>query len=313
MPLRNAEGLLESLRAIRRKPHFHELLALLGYDASARGYSAAGRSGSANCLAELERVAGTHPVTMSLALDAWEFEPASDDDDDGAGDGDVDHPQLELLALAEGTHEVFPAVTDKPDLLWDGEAERYALPPAVASEDEEDGDADVETPVGDTAEQLAALRSELRGMQRQAQLQREQHVALERDLDRRAYEQAVQLVKDSNAGLATVTLVAGRQSRNQVHHATAYELHPDFAVAPWDRTAAYSNTVRTFETKAGAHAPDFQQLLFRCDMRGEDHARMQKLSAVQPKFWRNPGKFSPTDQGFMGAKELQRDEDWQKE
>jgi len=170
MPLRNAEGLLASLRAIRRKPHFHELLALLGYDASARGYSAAGRSGSANCLAELERVAGTHPVTMSLALDAWEFEPASDDDDDGAGDGDVDHPQLELLALAEGTHEVFPAVTDKPDLLWDGEAERYALPPAVASEDEEDGDADVETPVGDTAEQLAALRSELRGMQRQAQL-----------------------------------------------------------------------------------------------------------------------------------------------
>ena len=277
MPARNTETLCDELRAIRKRAWFHEIFQNLGLDATADRYSGGGSKGSRSCRTELLRIAASHPVILSLALDAWEYE---DEDEDG----DDDHPQGDLLPDPDTLFEEFPSTEDLPDLVWSDARSVYATA----------GEALAPVPPEDVAAQLATALLAI------ADLQGKQ-ADMERDMDKRARAQAVQLFKDSNAGTAEVTLVGGRQSRREVHAATAYELHPGFAVAPWDRSAAYTNVVTQRALRDGTSVADFSQLLFKNSMLKDQHTRLQKFAGVQPRFWSNPPKYSSTDYGHLGA------------
>jgi len=179
MPARDTETLCDELRAIRKRAWFHEIFQNLGLDATADRYSGGGSKGSTACRTELLRVAESHPVLLSLTLDAWNYE--ADDED-----GEDQHPQGDLLPDPDPLFEEFPSAEDLPDLVWSdsdgvyataGEALRVAVPPG-----------------GEEAKLAAALLAiaDLQG----------KYADLERDIDSRARAQAVQLFKDSNAGTA---------------------------------------------------------------------------------------------------------------
>ena len=288
MPARITADLESELCGIRKRSWLHDIFKNLGLDSSHERYSGGGSAGSNKCRTELLRVAGTHPVLLSLALDAWTWEPDDDDDDD------EQHPQGELLPDPEEGHlyTEFPGTDALPDLVCDADGV-YARA----------GEALADVPPTDLEAKLASALHAI-------SLLESRQADMERDWDARARAQAVQLFKDSNAGTAEVTLVGGRQSRREVHAATAYELHRDFAVAPWDTSVAYENVVQMRETSTGTHVHDFAKLLFDRSMRPEDFRRHQKLSAVEPKYWSNPGKYSAADYGLLGAAGTRKDEAW---
>ena len=66
----------------------------------------------------------------------------------------------------------------------------------------------------------------------------------------------------------------------------------------------------TYDTTTFVTVGDFESILYNCDMRADDHARMQKQSQVEPDVWRNPPKFSAKDVSLLDAAGQKRDEDW---
>ena len=295
MPARDETALQEYVRtSVRRVAWMREILRSLGINVAAGDLGKKGQAGLAACRTELLRIAATHPVFLSLALDAWELAGADDDEEEGGEDeADGVHPQASLLPAPDenALYDQFPTIEDLADLRWLPVSGEYA---AAGGDAEPIAQGELGIQLAKALEQIAALQIS--------------QADLESSLERRARAQAVQLFKDSNAGVAEVTLVGGRQSRRERHAATAFELHPEFAVGPWDRTVRYEN-----EFEEPATARDFEAVLFNCNMRADDHARLQKQAGVVPDIWRNPPKFSAKDVSLLDAAGQKRDEDWTSE
>ena len=295
MPARNTADLEHEIKGIRKRAWLHEVFQNLGLSTEAGDFGRPGSSGTGACRRELLRIAGTHPVTLSLALDAWTFEPADGEGEGSDDDEDAAHPQADLLPNPESDYESFPAAAELPDLAYDSDAGVYM------GHSEQQATAITDVPAA-----LTAALAQIKTLQ-------DNQARLERDLDSRARAQAVRLLEDANTGLAEVSLVAASQSKREAHRATAYDLAANFQVAPWDRDAGYTNVLGTTSTRNGDTVPDFAQLLFRNSMRRDDFKRLQRLSGVQPRHWRNAGTYDAKDVGLMSAAAVKQDEAWRAE
>ena len=238
MPARDETALKEYVRAsVRRVVWMREILRSLGINVASGDLGKTGQAGLAACRAELLRIAATHPVYLSLAIDAWELVPDSggDDDEDEGGEDEAAgvHPQAPLLpARAEDSlYEQFPTIGELPDLKWLPVSDEYAPaggePPAIETDA-------VGLQLAKALEQITALQKA--------------QDDLESSFERRARAQAVQLFKDSNAGVAESPAASAMRPQPFLFMMNSlwarckgtYDT-TTFVPSPWQRDVRYDN------------------------------------------------------------------------
>ena len=151
----------------------------------------------------------------------------------------------------------------------------------------------------DTGEAAAfeSMRQQLLDAQRDLQQLKDQHINMLGTVDSRARAAAVQLIKDSNARMSDVAVVASTATARERHRATAYELHDNFFVNAWNRDADSDDDEIMSSPPEGG---DFEGLFFACKMVPDDFKRHQKANA-QPQQWRNAPKLTALDQSILGT------------